>query len=221
MYRGRMDRVQVGGMQNPVRGFLHGTAALVSVAGLIALVVRAEGAANTAGALIYGSTLVAMYLTSALYHSVPWQPTWKARLQSLDHTFIYALVAATFTPLVLATGETLWVVLGLAGVWTLVGLGLLREIVHGPARRFLLPAQFLAVSVTLAPLMSTLIAIDATAAVITVLGGAVYLVGVFLFVNDRPRLFPEIFSHHEFFHVMVITASILHFMAIWRVVATL
>lgn len=208
-------------MQNPVRGFLHGTAALLSVAGLVLLVIRAEGAANTAAAAVYGSTLIAMYLTSALYHSVPWQPTWKARLQSLDHTFIYALVAATFTPLVLGTGETLWVVLGLAGVWTLVGLGFLREIVHGPRRRLLIPAQFIAVSLTLAPLVSTLNAIDTTAAVMTVLGGAVYLVGVFLFVKDRPRLFPKVFSHHEFFHVMVVTASLLHFIAIWRVVATL
>lgn len=73
----------------------------------------------------------------------------------------------------------------------------------------------------LAALVSALIAIDAATAVITVLGGAVYLVGVFLFVNDRPRLFPEIFSHHEFIHVLVITASILHFIAIWRVGATL
>lgn len=45
--------------------------------------------------------------------------------------------------------------------------------------------------------------------------------GVFLFVNGRPRLAPRIFSHHEFFHVMVVIASILHFVAIWRVVATL
>ncbi len=111
MYCRRPDRMQVGGMQNPVRGLLHGTATLVSVTGLVALVVRAERAANTAGAAIYGSTLIAMYLTSALYHSAPWQPTWKAKLQGLDHTFIYALMAATFTPLVLATGEALWVVL--------------------------------------------------------------------------------------------------------------
>ena len=76
-------------------------------------------------------------------------------------------------------------------------------------------------SVTLAPLRGTLIAIDAAAAVITVLGGAVYLEGALLFVNDQPRLFPKIFSHHEIFHVMVITASVLHFIAIWRVVATL
>ena len=218
---GSMDRVQLGWMQNPVRGFLHGTAALVSIAGLVALVVRADGGANTAASAIYGSTLIAMYLTSALYHSVPWRPTWKARLQSLDHTFIYALVAATFTPLVIGTGEAVWTVLGLAGVWTLVALGFMREIVGAPTRRLLLTLQIIAVSVTLAPLASTLVAIDPAAAVLTVVGGAVYLVGVFLFVNDRPRLAPRVFSHHEFFHVMVIIASVLHFTAIWTVVATI
>ncbi len=213
--------MQLGRMQNPVRGFLHGTAAVVSVVGLVALVARANGGANIAASAIYGATLIAMYLTSALYHSVSWQPTWKARLQSLDHTFIYALVAATFTPLVVGTGETVWVVLGLAGVWTLVALGILREIVDGPWRRILLPLQFLAVAVTLAPLLSTLVAIDTGAAVLTVVGGSVYLIGVALFVNDRPVLVPRIFSHHEFWHVMVIVASILHFIAIWTVVATL
>jgi channel protein (hemolysin III family) len=154
----------------PGTRILHRAAALVSIAGLVALVVRANGAANTAASAIYGATLIAMYLTRALYHSVPWQPTWKARLQSLDHTFIYALVAATFTPLVIGTGEAVWVVLGLAGVWTLVALGFLREIGHGRARRFLHPAQFLAASVTQAPLLSTLLAIDTAASVMKVLG---------------------------------------------------
>ena len=221
LYCERMNRVQLGRMQNPVRGFLHGSAALVSVVALVALIVRADGAANIAASALYGTTLIAMYLTSALYHSVPWQPTWKARLQSLDHTFIYALVAATFTPLVIGSGEATWVVLGLAGVWTLMALGFLREIVGPPTRRALLPLQFIAVGVTLAPLLSTLVTIDTSAAALTVIGGVVYLVGVFLFVNDRPRLSPRIFSHHEFFHVMVIIASVLHFIAIWRVVASI
>jgi hemolysin III len=208
-------------MQNPVRGFLHGTAALVSVAGLIALVVRADGLGTIVASTIYGVTLVAMYLTSALYHSVPWQPTWKSRFQSLDHTFIYALVAATFTPLVLGVADDGWVVLGLSGVWTLVALGMGRELVRAPWRRVLLPLQFVAVAVTLIPLWMTLVRIDPTAAVLTVAGGVVYLLGVALFVNDRPKLFPRVFSHHEFWHVMVIVASVLHFLAVWRVISSL
>jgi hemolysin III len=207
-------------MQNPVRGFLHGSAALVSVVGLVALVARADGMGMKVASTIYGVTLVAMYLTSALYHSVPWQPTWKSRLQSLDHTFIYALVAATFTPLVLGVADVDWIVLGLSGVWTLVALGLGRELVKGSWRRVFLPLQFVAVGVALVSLWMTLVRIDPTAAVLTVAGGVVYLLGVALFVNDRPKLFPRIFSHHEFWHVMVIVASLLHFLAVWRVITS-
>lgn len=213
-----MDRVELGRMQNPVRGFLHGTAALVSVAGLIALIVRSNGVASTVASSVYGATLIAMYSTSALYHSVPWQPTWKSRFQSLDHTLIYALVAGTFTPLVVGVGETVWIVLGLSGVWTLVALGFGRELVRGPRRRVLLPLQFLAVGVALAPMWVTLVRIDTSAAVLTMVGGVFYLLGVLLFVNDRPRLAPRVFSHHEFFHVVVIIASVLHFLAVWRVI---
>lgn len=208
-------------MQNPVRGFLHGTAALVSVAGLIALVVRSEGVGMTTASAIYGATLIAMYSTSALYHSVPWQPTWKSRFQSLDHTFIYALVAATFTPLLLAAGEKPWIVLGLSGIWALVGLGLIKELLHPQLRRMFLPFQFLAVGLTMAPLWVTLDRIDTAAAVLTVVGGATYLLGVLFFVNGRPHLAPRVFSHHEFFHVIVIIASVLHFLAVWRVISTI
>lgn len=206
-------------MQNPVRGFLHGTAALVSVAGLVALVFRSQGASMTAASAVYGGTLIAMYLTSALYHSVPWQAEWKSRFQSLDHTFIYFLVAATFTPLVMGVGEPVWVVLGLAGIWTLAALGLFKELVDGPRRRVLLFLQVLAVGLTLAPLWFTVVGIDPVASTLMIVGGVVYLLGVVFFINDRPRLAPRVFSHHEFWHVVVIVASVVHFVAVWRVIS--
>lgn len=218
-YGSVVNRATLGRMQNPVRGFLHGTAAVVSIAGLIALVARSKGLGMTAASTVYGATLIAMYSTSALYHSMPWQPVWKARLQRLDHTFIYALVAATFTPLMIGSGEPVWIVLGISGVWTLAALGLSQELIHGPLRRVLLPLQFIAVALTLGPLWVTLVGIGTPAAVLTMVGGLLYLIGVLLFVNDRPRLAPRIFSHHEFFHVVVVLASILHFLAVWIVIS--
>lgn len=215
-----MDRVELGRMQNPVRGFLHGSAAVVSIVGLVALLVRSDGTQMIVVSAIYGMTLTAMYLTSALYHSVPWRQTWKARFQKLDHTFIYALVAATFTPLVVGAADSVWVVaIGLTGVWGLVALGLTRELVTGPASKTILPLQFLAVGVTLAPLWVTLATMDTITAALTVGGGVIYLVGVFLFVKGWPRLAPRIFSHHEVWHIVVIVASIVHFAAVWRVIS--
>lgn len=213
-----MDRISLGRMQNPVRGFLHGTGAVVSLAGLVALVARSGPPHLLVASAIYGLTLVCMYSTSALYHSVNWQPTWKARLQRLDHTFIYALVAGTFTVLVVGVSDGPWVVVGLAGIWGLVVLGLVRELTKGTIHRVSLPMQFLAGGLAVAPLLVTLVEMDTSVAVLTVAGGVVYLAGVWLFVNDRPRLAPRIFSHHEVWHVMVIIASALHFVAVWTIV---
>lgn len=214
-----MDRAELGRMQNPVRGILHGTAALVSVGGMVALLAKSDQAGTTAASAVYGLTLVVMYLTSALYHSIPWQPGWKLRFQKLDHTFIYALVAATFSALAVAVGEGPWLVVGLVGIWSLVALGLGRELIQGSGRRLLLPLQVVVVAVALPALWLTLMMMDTPAAILTVVGGACYLLGVFLFVNDRPRLAPRVFSHHEFFHVVVIVSSLLHYLAVWRVVS--
>lgn len=213
-----MDRFALGRMQNPVRGILHGSAAVVSVGGLIALISHSDGFATTVAAALYGITLIVMYATSALYHSVPWQEPWKLRLQKLDHVFIYALVAATFTALAVGVGIGGWLVSGLVGIWTLAALGLAKEL-RGQLRRPLLPLQFIAVAAVLPALWVTLSGMHTTAAVLTVVGGACYIVGAALFVNDVPRLAPRVFSHHEFFHVMVIIASVLHFIAVWRVIS--
>lgn len=214
-----MDRVELGRLQNPVRGILHGSAAAVSVGGLIALLARANEAEMTAASTVYGLTLIVMYSTSAVYHSVPWRQDWKLRLQKLDHTFIYALVAATFSVLAIGVGGGPWVIVGHIGVWSLLALGVGRELIDGPIRRILLTLQFVAVAVALPGLLSTLMRMDTPTAVLTVAGGACYLLGVFLFVNGRPRLAPRVFSHHEFFHVTVIVSSVVHFLAVWRVVS--
>lgn len=214
-----MDRVVLGQMQNPVRGILHGSAALVSVAGLFVLVVRAHGTGTTLATVIYGLALTAMYLTSALYHSVPWSRRWSLRLQKLDHTLIYALVAATFTVLAVGVGVGRLVVAGLVGIWVLVALGLAKELLGDRFRGTLLLLQFIAVAGVLPALVVTLSNMDTVAAVLTVAGGAFYIVGAALFVNDVPRLAPRVFSHHEFFHVVVIISSVAHFVSVWRVVA--
>lgn len=214
-----MDRVELGRMQNPVRGFLHGTAAVVSVGAMVALISRSAQAGETVASAIYGLSLVVMYATSALYHSIPWQPGWKLRFQKLDHTFIYVLVAATFTALAVSVGEGPWLVVGLVGIWSLVALGLGKELVGDSLRRIFFPLQIAVVAFVLPALWLTVMRMDTPAAVLTLAGGACYLVGAYLFVNDRPRLAPRVFSHHEFFHVLVIVSSVLHYLAVWRVVS--
>ena len=56
---GPMDRMTIGRMQNPIRGFLHGGAAVATLAGTIYLVDRAWGRPGALiGALIFGFALL-------------------------------------------------------------------------------------------------------------------------------------------------------------------
>jgi hemolysin III len=214
-----MERLQIGRMQNPVRGFLHGSAALVSIFGLAALLSVGPSGSLSLAVAIYGLSLILLYTTSSLYHSVPWPQVWKGRLQRLDHTMIYVLVAGTFTPFLVAAVDGGWRVVGLAGIWGLAAIGLAREIFVNRGGRPFLIAQLVVGSACLVPLLLIISSLDAASSLLVVVGGVIYLVGVTMFFNNWPRLVPGIFSHHEMFHVFVVVASIAHFVAVWRVVS--
>lgn len=206
----------LGRMQNPIRGFLHGGAAVAALAGTVYLVSQTWG--NTAalvGSLVFGLALLVMYTVSSLYHSIPWRETWKRRLQRVDHSMIYLVVAGTFTPIALAglDGVAVWWCLGL--VWTVAIVGI--------SLKFVLPNVGTWLSVALQLLMGWTVifwipqiwdTLGAGAIVLIAIGGLFYTAGSVIFLTKRPVLFPRSFSYHELFHVFVVLASVLHFLAI-------
>lgn len=215
-------RWTLGKMQNPVRGFLHGSAAIAALGGTIFLAWASPNWGVRAGALIFGLTMVALYTTSSLYHSIPWREAWKKRMQRIDHTMILVLIAGTYTPIAIATldGSLRWAVL--AVVWGLVALG--------AAQHAIFPKENQTFSIALALSMgwlSILIAWNVVQALgwaggaLLLTGGIVYSVGALLLITNRPRLWPRVFSYHEVFHVMVISASALHFVVVWKYVLPL
>jgi hemolysin III len=203
-------------MQNPVRGFLHGSAALASIVGLGFMLAKAwSRPAAVLGAVIFGGALLVMYTVSSIYHSIPWSESWKSRLQRVDHAMIYLLVAGTFTPIAIASLDGTGLVLSLALIWSLAltGIGL----------KAFLPDLKTWLSVTLQLIMGwmavmwmpqILSELGLAAVLLIALGGLSYTVGVVVFTTKRPKLFPRIFSHHEVFHILVIAGSSLHFAAI-------
>ncbi len=211
-----MDRLTLGKMKNPIRGFLHGGAAVASLAGLAFLISSAWGKPSAlAGALIFGLALVVMYTVSALYHSIPWGERWKQRLQRLDHANIYLVVAGTFTPIAIAALDGGSLVVALSLVWGIAIVGIVLKT--------LLPAVKTWLSVTLQLAMGWLAVfwlpqifdqLGIGAIVLIALGGMSYTVGAIVFLTKRPSLLPRSFSYHELFHVLVIAGSTLHFVVV-------
>ncbi len=211
-----MERMTLGRMQNPIRGLLHGSAAIATFAGTAYLVYRTWG--NTAalvGSLVFGMALLVMYTVSTLYHSIPWSADWKRRLQRVDHSMIYLVVAGTFTPIAVAglEGQAMWWCLGL--VWGIAIVGITLKLV--------LPGVSTGLSVTLQLVMGWTVifwipriwdSLGPGAIVYIAIGGFFYTVGTVFFMTKRPRLFPRVFSYHELFHVFVVLASTFHFLAV-------
>ena len=42
-------------------------------------------------------------------------------------------------------------------------------------------------------------------------GGLAYTIGALIYAIERPDPYPQVFGHHEIFHVFVLAGSALHF----------
>ncbi len=212
-----MDRLTLGKMQNPIRGFLHGGAAVATVVGLVFLIIRAWGsAAALAGALIFGLALLVMYIVSSLYHSIPWEQRWKTRLQRVDHSMIYLVVAGTFTPVVIAILDGVSLAVSLSLLWGIAATGIVLKSLLPNVKTWLSVSLQLSMGwIAIAWLPRIIEELGWSAVALILLGGLCYTVGAVIFLTKWPRLLPRSFSYHELFHVLVVTASVLHFMAIW------
>ena len=158
---------------------------------------------------IYGVTLVVLYGTSTVYHSLRGRA--KAVLRKLDHLSIYLLIAGTYTPFCLVTlrGPWGWSLFGV--VWGLAVLGMAQEIKPRSEARVLSVVIYAVmgwiVLVAIPPLLDRL----CTAGVLWLAGGgAAYTLGIVFYAFDKR------FRHwHGIWHLFVIAGSVLHFIAIF------
>jgi hemolysin III len=212
-----MERATLGKMQNPIRGFLHGSAAIAALVGLFLLLTRSWGDPGAmVGSLAFGSALLVMYTVSSLYHSIPWTPRWKTRLQRIDHSTIYLVVAGTFTPIAIASldGGVRLISLGL--VWVVAATGIaLKAVLRTVATWLSVTLQLTMGWAALAWLPQIHATLGTEAIVLIGLGGVCYTVGAVIFLTKRPRLLPRTFSYHELFHLLVVLASGFHFVAVF------
>ena len=215
------DRLCLGRMQNPVRGFMHGTAALLSLVGAVVLLDRAVGDLGLRIALgVFGCSLVGLYTVSSLYHSIPWRSVWKCRMQRADHSMIYVVVAATYTPIAMAVCDGWLCAAALIATWGIAAVGIAQKVFRPEIGSwFSVGMQTLQGWLAL-PFLGMLARQMPIGAFLLVLaGGLAYTVGMVFFVTRRPQLWPRVFSYHELFHVCVVMGSALHYSAILTYVA--
>jgi hemolysin III len=197
--------------QKPIlRGWSHGVAALVSIAGLAALIVSTrDDPPKLVSMIVYGLGLVLLFGVSATYHIFSWPPRVKDWLRRADHATIFVFIAATYTPLAFNVLDGWWRIGVLAAIWICAAGGVAGAAPFLRIPRRLLAGLYLAMGwlavVALVPLTA---ALGWVAALLIAFGGLQYSLGAAVYAFKRPSPWPRVFGYHELFHLAVITASV-------------
>jgi hemolysin III len=195
----------------------HGIGALLSIAGLIALVMLAAVGGEVRDVVclgLYGATLVLLYLVSTLYHCAP-PGRIKRVLRLCDHAAIFLLIAGTYTPYTLLVLGGFWGWLLFGVVWSVAAFGVVFKVLclhRGYAR--LSVALYLGLGwigvIAVGPIIE---AMDGTGVMLLAVGGLAYTGGVAFYAW---RSLPY---NHAVWHLFVLTGSLCHFLSIYYYVA--
>jgi hemolysin III len=189
----------------------HLIGAAAALAALVVLVVAASRQGDPwkiVSFSIYGATLLLLYVSSALYHSLRGKA--KDVFRKLDHHAIYLLIAGTYTPFTLVTlrGAWGWSLFGV--IWGLAVLGIVVDSLPQKGLRILPVVIYLLMGwLVLMALKPLLQALPSMGFVWLLVGGLFYTGGVvFYALDERVRHF------HGIWHLFVLMGSISHYITV-------
>jgi hemolysin III len=196
-------------------GVIHGIGVfggLIAATVLVVLTAVYASAIDILGVSIYVAGLLSMLVLSAMYNLWPVSPA-KWVLRRFDHSAIYLLIAATYTPVILELKDSIFALALLFGVWCVAILGIVLKL--GWPGRF----DRLSVGIYLAMGWSGMMLYDAVvnalprvALWLVVVGGALYSLGVIFHAWRRLRF------QNAIWHGFVLAGAACHYTAVLNLV---
>jgi len=206
----------------PLSFITHFLGLIFSVVTLVLLVIRASlygNATHIVGFSVFGASLVALYGASSLYHFIAKESVWKARLQIVDHSMIFLLIAGTYTPITLVSlsGWVGWTLFGL--VWGIAIVGIVGKVFEDLRSR--IPHFVYVILYALSGWIALFAVIplvkifSGPAIALLFTGGGLYTIGIVFFALDRVVPRTKWLGMHEVWHLFVLAGSACHFALIY------
>ena len=198
-----------------LRGVSHQWAFFVSLGAGAALILAASGTTAVIAMSIYAFSLSAMLGTSALYHRVTWTPEVRQWMRRLDHTMIFVFIAGTYTPFALLVMHGTLANVVLIVVWATALGGLVLNLVWITAPYWVSTVIYLSTGwVAIVSLPQLWNEIGPVGVGLIALGGVLYSAGAVVYAKRKPDPRPQVFGYHEIFHVLVIAAAAVQYVAV-------
>ena len=165
---------------------------------------------------IFGASMIILYLASTIFHACHPEKHKKLKraFKILDHSAIYALIAGTYTPILLVfmRGSWGWSLFGVLWGMTLVGVCI--KVYYVDRCEKLSTAIYLVMGwMGILCARTMLAAIPPGAGLWIAAGGIAYTVGVIFFFWDRLPY------NHAIWHLFVMAGSACHFLVMYSYIA--
>jgi hemolysin III len=190
----------------------HGIGVVLSIVGFVFLLKKADSGLHYVSFIIYGVSLLLLFLASTLYHSLIFTKAKKV-FQVFDHCSIYLLIAGTYTPYCLlyikgTIGIVLLSVIWLAAIVGIVYKSLTLSKVKSVSKLSTIIYNVMGWAVVIA-LPSLYQSVGLKGLLLLVGGGVAYTVGsVFYSMKNRRYM-------HVVWHLFVMLGAMLMFFSIY------
>jgi hemolysin III len=186
------------------------------------LIAFAPSGRAVVAASIYGAAVSGLLGTSALYHRLDWRPAARRWMRRLDHSMIFVLIAASYTPFALLALHGTLATAVLVVAWAGAFGGVILTLVCADRHKWVSAVVGIALGwvavITLTQLPRT---IGWGAVVALLVSGALYTTGAVIYARERPNPRPGVFGYHELFHALVLAAAAIHYAVVAFVVLPL
>ncbi|TCS79599.1 PAQR family membrane homeostasis protein TrhA [Pectinatus cerevisiiphilus] len=214
MSRARINDV----LEEKINAITHGIGTFFAVIALVVLIIEAYingGPWQMAAAIIYGVSLILLYLASTLYHSFSRKRV-KEILKFFDHAAIYILIAGNYTPFTLIPlhGTLGWAIFGV--IWGLALVGIVFKIYFVKRFKYFSTLCYLLMGWLAVVMVKPLLAVLPAAAIYWLLAGGIsYTIGTIFYLDKK------IPYNHAVWHLFVIGGSVSHFITVFKYVMPL
>jgi len=174
---------------------------------LLTLSVLSGSTTKIVAVSIYSLSMILLYCASTLYHAAENERT-KAKLNIIDHSAIYLLIAGTYTPFLLinlagTTGTIMMIVM-----WSMAFFGIIAKLFFYNKFKKLSLAVYLIMGWMMVFAIRPLIEnTNLTGLIFLLLGGLFYSGGTYFYAKKKE-------FYHSIWHIFVLLGTIMHFFAV-------
>lgn len=212
-------------IKDPGSAITHFIAMLLAICATTPLLLkaaRAPGQTHFLSLMVFILSMIGLYASSTIYHTLDISPKINRLLRKLDHMMIFILIAGTYTPIcmIVLGDQTGWIMMGL--VWSIAIIGIIINACWINCPKWFSSLIYIAMGwVCVLAITKILHSLSKAGFGWLLAGGIIYTVGGVIyalklpFFNSRHKYF----GSHEIFHLFVMGGSLCHYVMMYQFIA--